>query len=124
MDYLVELDSDAAVRTLKPDMRLLSTLPVRGVIVTALPPTRNTISSPASSPPPPASTKTPPPAPPTAASRPTGPRSSTSRTMLAYQASPRGGIVRVTVNADRVLLEGQAVTVVRGQMSTPPDAGV
>ena len=34
-DYLVELESDAAVRNLKPDFAQLATLPVRGVIVTA-----------------------------------------------------------------------------------------
>lgn len=28
---------------------------------------------------------------------------------LAYQASPRGGIIRVSVQADRVLLQGQSV---------------
>ena len=34
-DYLVELESDAAVRKLRPDHRELAALPVRGVIVTA-----------------------------------------------------------------------------------------
>ena len=34
--------------------------------------------------------------------------------MLAWQASPRGGRVRVTVRGDRVLLGGRAVTVARG----------
>jgi PhzF family phenazine biosynthesis protein len=37
-------------------------------------------------------------------------------TMLAYQASPRGGVVRVTVRGDRVLLGGQAVTVIRAAL--------
>src|SRR5207248_10824503 len=36
------------------------------------------------------------------------------QSMLAYQASRRGGIVRVTLCGDRVLLGGQAVTVFRG----------
>jgi predicted PhzF superfamily epimerase YddE/YHI9 len=36
--------------------------------------------------------------------------------MLAYQASPRGGIVRVTVQGDRVLLGGQARTVLVGEL--------
>ncbi len=34
----------------------------------------------------------------------------------AYQASARGGVVRVRVNKDRVLLGGQAVTIMRGEL--------
>ena len=34
----------------------------------------------------------------------------------AYQASPRGGVVKVRVAGDRVLLGGQAVTVLRGEL--------
>jgi len=36
---------------------------------------------------------------------------------LAYQASPRGGVVRVAVRGGRVALGGQAVTVLRGELS-------
>ena len=35
---------------------------------------------------------------------------------LAYQASARGGVVRVEVRGERVLLGGQAVTVARGEL--------
>ena len=35
---------------------------------------------------------------------------------IGYQASPRGGIVRVTANGERVLLEGQAVTTLEGTL--------
>jgi len=35
---------------------------------------------------------------------------------VAYQASPRGGIVRVRVDGDRVYLGGKAVTVLRGEL--------
>jgi PhzF family phenazine biosynthesis protein len=35
---------------------------------------------------------------------------------LAYQASARGGVVRVTVDDDRVRLGGTAVTVSRGML--------
>ena len=38
-------------------------------------------------------------------------------TMTAYQASSRGGHVHVTVRGDRVLLGGQAVTVLRGELT-------
>lgn len=36
--------------------------------------------------------------------------------MVGYQASARGGFVGVAVKGDRVLLEGQAVTVFRGEL--------
>ena len=35
---------------------------------------------------------------------------------VAYQASARGGVVRVRLAGDRVLLGGQAVTVLRGEL--------
>ncbi|HEY1219978.1 MAG TPA: PhzF family phenazine biosynthesis protein, partial [Bryobacteraceae bacterium] len=34
----------------------------------------------------------------------------------AYQASARGGVVRVRVNGDRVIIGGQAVTVMRAEL--------
>src|SRR5438128_7364959 len=36
--------------------------------------------------------------------------------MTAYQASPRGGVIRVRLAGDRVMLAGQAVTVLRGEL--------
>ena len=36
--------------------------------------------------------------------------------MTAYQASPRGGVVRVRLDGDRVKLGGRAVTVLRGEL--------
>jgi predicted PhzF superfamily epimerase YddE/YHI9 len=36
--------------------------------------------------------------------------------LLAYQASSRGGIVRMSHRGERVLLAGQAVTVLRGEL--------
>jgi len=35
---------------------------------------------------------------------------------IAYQASKRGGVVRVGVRGDRVILGGQAVTVLEGEL--------
>jgi PhzF family phenazine biosynthesis protein len=40
--------------------------------------------------------------------------------MLAYQASPRGGEVRVTARGDRVILRGNAVTVLEGALRAGP----
>ena len=37
--------------------------------------------------------------------------------MTAFQASPRGGVVKVKLEGDRVLLRGQAVTVLRGELA-------
>ena len=36
---------------------------------------------------------------------------------LAYQASPRGGVLRLRVASPRVFLGGQAVTVLRGELA-------
>jgi len=36
--------------------------------------------------------------------------------LMAYQASQRGGFVKVKVNNDRVILVGQAVTVLSGEL--------
>ena len=36
--------------------------------------------------------------------------------LVGYQASARGGVVRVRINGDRVYLGGQAVTVLRGEL--------
>ncbi|MFH1701784.1 MAG: PhzF family phenazine biosynthesis protein [Candidatus Zixiibacteriota bacterium] len=38
--------------------------------------------------------------------------------MIGYQASPRGGAVRVRVEDDRVVLAGKAVIVIRGELYT------
>jgi PhzF family phenazine biosynthesis protein len=42
--------------------------------------------------------------------------------LVGYQASSRGGLVRVKVEGDRVLLGGQAVTVLRGELVDFPSS--
>ena len=37
--------------------------------------------------------------------------------LVGYQCSPRGGTVRVEVRGDRVILAGQAVTTMRGELA-------
>jgi predicted PhzF superfamily epimerase YddE/YHI9 len=37
--------------------------------------------------------------------------------MVGYQASARGGIVRVRILGERVILGGQAITVMRGELA-------
>jgi PhzF family phenazine biosynthesis protein len=113
-DYLVELESEQAVRELQPDIGLLRRLPARGVIVTSrgsgeydfvsrfFAPAVGVDEDPVTG----------------SAHCCLGPFWSArlgKQEMLAYQASARGGVVRVRVEGDRVLLGGQAVTVLRGE---------
>lgn len=115
-DYLVEVESEARVRALTPDLGTLARLPVRGVIVTARSdkPTYDFVSrffAPA-------------------AGVPEDPVTGSAHCALGpfwgarlgkneltgYQASSRGGTVLVRLNGARVRLGGHAVTVLRGQL--------
>jgi len=116
-DLLVELPDTDAVRRLTPDLRAVSTLPVRGVIVTAATtdgggadfvsrcfyPAAGVDEDPV-----------------------TGsahctlasfwcPRLGRS-SLVGWQASARGGRVGVELAGERVLLTGRAVTVLRGEL--------
>ena len=115
-DYLVEIDGEAAVRHLTPNHAALATLPVRGVIVTSradspgydfvsrfFAPGSGVAEDPVTG----------------SAHCALGPywQSRLGKSQLVgYQASPRGGIVRVRVVGDRVKLGGKAVTVLRGEL--------
>lgn len=118
MDYLVAVADEALVRRLAPDLARLKQLRCRGVIVTA-----------------PAA------APHDFVSRFFGPAAGVDEdpvtgsshcalgpwwaerlgrtSLVGLQASARGGVVRVDVRGERVALSGQAVTVLRGEL-TPP----
>lgn len=115
-DCLVALESEAQVRALRPDPGLLRTVEARGVIVTA-PAEMDGVDF---------------------VSRFFAPRvgvdedpvTGSAHCVLApywsrvlgrdelvgFQASRRGGVVRVRVQGDRVHLGGQAVTVMRGEL--------
>jgi len=116
-DYLVEIESDAALRALTPDHSTLRRLPVRGIIVTAksTAPEFDFLSrffAPGSG-------------------IDEDPVTGSAHTALApywagilgkpemvgYQASARGGVVKVRVVGDRVKLGGQAVTVMTGVLN-------
>jgi len=117
MDYLVELENERAVRNLKPDMNLLATLPVRGVIVTAKSddPQFDFISrffAPAAG-----VNEDPVTGSAHCCLAPYWGAKLNKKEMTAFQASARGGIVRVTLRGNRVILAGQAVTVLRAQLS-------
>lgn len=116
-DYIVEVESENAVRKMKPNFTLLSTLPIRGLIVTARAKT----------------------APYDFVSRFFAPRAGINEDpvtgsshsvlgpfwknrlgkdeLLAYQASKRGGVLRVRVGDRRVFIAGKAVTVLQAEIN-------
>jgi PhzF family phenazine biosynthesis protein len=118
-DALVELEDESTLRSVQPDIAKLKRVDARGVIVTAR-----------------AST-----GPYDFVSRFFAPQSGVDEDpvtgsahcalapywreklgkddLLAYQASARGGVVRVVPRGDRVLLYGQAVTVLRCELVEP-----
>jgi PhzF family phenazine biosynthesis protein len=115
-DYLIQVDSEETVRGLKPDFTALKNIPVRGVIVTsrAVSPGYDFISrffAPAAG---------------VNEDPVTGSAHCTlgpfwsgrlgKNDFLAYQASERGGILRVRVAGDRVHLSGKAVTIFGGEL--------
>lgn len=115
-DYLIELENEEQVRQLKPDCRLLAGIPARGVIVTSrsqnsefdfisrfFAPAAGIDEDPVTG----------------SAHCCLGPFWSErlhKTDMLAYQASRRGGVMKVGVRHNRVLLGGQAITVLRGEL--------
>jgi predicted PhzF superfamily epimerase YddE/YHI9 len=113
-DFLVLADNEATVRALTPDFQRLGKVEARGVIVTAPAAEFDFVS------------------------RFFGPAVGIDEDpvtgsahcclcpfwaerlgklkMIGYQASARGGEVRVTLTGDRVLLAGSAVTTLRGEL--------
>ena len=115
-DYLVEVDSEETLRGLAPDHSTLRKLPVRGIIVTArsaraefdfvsrfFAPGSGVDEDPVTG----------------SSHVALGPYWSGrlgKSEFTAFQASARGGVVRVRLNGDRVILGGQAVTVMTGEL--------
>ena len=115
-DYMVEMATEDDLRSLKPDFAMLRHLPVRGVIATsrASTPGFDFVSrffAPASG-----INEDPVCGSAHCALAPYwAPRLGKTQ-FVAYQASPRGGVLRVTLAGDRVRLAGRAVTVLRGEL--------
>jgi PhzF family phenazine biosynthesis protein len=116
-DYLVEIEDERDVRALRPDFAALERVDARGIIVTARATTNgfdfvSRFFAPRTGVPEDPVTGS--------AHCALGPywqhRLGKSE-LLAYQASARGGVVRVHVVGDRVLLGGQAVTVLTGDLA-------
>lgn len=119
-DYLVEVGSEYILRTLKPDMNSLIKVGGRGVIVTARATTPGyDFVSRCFFP---------------AAGIPEDPVTGSAhcclgpywaaklekRSFTAFQASPRGGVVQIRLEGNRVILGGKAVTISRGNLSLYP----
>jgi len=118
-DYLVELPSDGHVRGLHPDHGALARLPVRGVIVTAASviPECDFVSrffAPGSG-----VTEDPVTGSTHCALGPYWGERLGKSELVGYQASARGGFVRVTLRGERVHLAGRAITVARGSILGP-----
>ncbi len=120
IDYLVEVESEDVVRELEPDFGALAKVPARGVIVTSrssssefdfvsrfFAPRAGVPEDPVTG----------------SAHCCLGPfwgeRLGKSE-LVGYQASSRGGVVRVRLEGPRVVLGGQAVTVLRGDLLASP----
>ncbi len=111
--YLVELDQQETVRGLRPDLERLAGFEARGIIVTAAGTGEFDFVSRYFAP---------------AAGIPEDPVTGSAHcclapywgqklgktTMTGYQASDRGGVVRVRWEGERVLLSGRAITIVTG----------
>jgi len=114
-DYLVEVESEAVLRAMAPDFKRLATIPVRGVIVTSQSsnPRFDFVSrffAPASG-------------------VDEDPVTGSAHCCLAdywkkrlgksefvaYQASARGGVVKVRIQGQRAFLGGNAITVAKGE---------
>jgi predicted PhzF superfamily epimerase YddE/YHI9 len=118
-DYLVEVESETVVRSLTPDLGAIGRVDARGVIVTSRAENKHDYDfvsrffAPQSG---------------VAEDPVTGsahcaltPYWSTKlgkQELVAFQASTRGGFLRVRLNGERVRLAGQAVTVLRCELTT------
>ena len=122
LDHIVEVDDEQTVRDLQPDFARLREVQTRGVIVTSrsatsdrdfvsrfFAPSTGLNEDPATG----------------SAHCCLGPfwaERIGRRSLVAHQISSRGGVLKVTVDGDRVRLEGQAVTILRGEIALDSSA--
>jgi PhzF family phenazine biosynthesis protein len=115
-DYLLHLESATEVRNLRPDFAALQNLPVRGILVTAasdemgydfvvrfFAPGNGINEAPVTG----------------AAHCSLGPYWATrlgKKQLVGHQCSTRGGTVRMQVDGEQMILAGEAVTVLRGEI--------
>jgi PhzF family phenazine biosynthesis protein len=120
-DYLIEVEGEGAVRNLQPDISQIGKLPVRGVIVTSRADLSQTeqgydfvsrFFAPAVGVPEDPVTGSA-----HSCLAPYWGKKLGKKEMLAYQASARGGVLRLRLEGERVILAGQAVTVLQAIMT-------
>ena len=115
-DYLVQIESEEILRNLKPDFKLIEKVNSRGIIVTSASASSeydfvSRFFAPASGIDEDAVTGS--------AHCCLGPfwhKRLNKTELIAYQSSKRGGVVHISLKADRVLLSGKAAIVFRGEM--------
>jgi PhzF family phenazine biosynthesis protein len=115
-DYLIEVESEDTVRNISPNFSLLATIPARGVIVTSRSPSPNYDFVSRFFAPQVGVNEDPVTGSAHCTLAPYWSKKLGKDEMVGYQASARGGVVRVRVSGDRVYLGGQAVTVLRGEL--------
>lgn len=117
MDYIVEVDNEETVRSLEPDFEIMKRLNTRGVIVTSrsanpeydfvsrfFAPGAGISEDPVTG----------------SAHCCLGPywgNRLAKEELTAYQASKRGGTLKLTINGDRVFIGGKAVTIFCAEFS-------
>lgn len=122
MDWFVQIGSESTLRKLKPDFPVITALGMRGLIVTAIGKDFDFVSrcffpqSGVDEDPVTGSAH--------CALAPFWSERLGRTEMVGYQASRRGGTVRVAVQGSRVRLEGRAVTTLRGELLVPYAKGV
>ena len=117
-DYLVELEDEATVRKLDPDLGAVSRVQARGVIVTSRADKSkydfvSRFFAPQSGVPEDPVTGSA-----HCALAPYWGAKLGKKALMAFQASARGGEIRLRLDGDRVRIGGQAVTVLRGELTT------
>lgn len=113
-DYLVEVASEDEVRCLSPDYRRLKDISARGIIVTSRSASFDFVSrffAPASG-----IDEDPVTGSAHCCLVPFWASRLGKSELVAFQASPRGGVLRLRLAGDRVKLAGRAVTVLRGEL--------
>ncbi len=115
-DYLVEVESEEIVRNIKPDFSLLMSVATRGIIVTSLASSKDYDFVSRFFAPQAGVNEDPVTGSAHCCLSPFWSKQLGKDELVGYQASARGGVVRVRLSGDRVYLGGQAVTVLQGEL--------
>ncbi|WP_209974647.1 PhzF family phenazine biosynthesis protein [Paenibacillus eucommiae] len=114
LDYLIEIESEDVLKNLKPNFSLLEKVQTRGIIVTsksvefdfisrcffpALGVNEDPVTGSAH-----------------CCLAPYWSNKLKKNELYAYQASARGGILKITIKNDRIMMAGQAVTVIKSEL--------